>query len=417
MIQRKNLLRMIQGSALLIFSLLFLALVSPSAYALGIAPSRIIIPYSPGNHTVEFRIINDDHATETLSIAAGGELGEYATLDSSSLSITAEQREIPVRYTIDLPAEADVHSLEPGQRNLDISVTERAENGGSSQGAAVGVGLALTHQLKVDVPYPGTYAEGLLFIVQQTVQSPITFSVALYNKGSVPFTAEGTVVMKDPSDPANATIGGVFLSSATLRPGGQAKLEGTLDRRAPPGAYEAQALIKYAGKNLLLEEQFSVGKWLVNITTINVSDFKLGSIAKFDIALSNDWNLPANITADVAISDRSGRAIAQPLPTTLLIRRYANSTLNVFWDTTGLSPGYYSLKLRLAYADKAPEYLYYLNVSANTIMISQQPPPESIAQGFALSAAETTTIVIASLIVIVLLNGVWLFFIRRAKKR
>ena len=353
----------------------------PCALAFGVAPSRDIADYSPGRQAFTLRLLNSDALFARVKITLDGDLAPYASLSQEAslseetLQMDAAQAEIPVTYTLDLPAGLQ---LQPGIRTLIIRAVQQSPPGIGT----VQVSTEIDYELQVRVPYPGVYAQGSLFVLAAEPHRPITFVVPLYNRGSQDFMAEGAVFMTE-SDDAGKQVprGSARFSLRPIAAGTGERLEATFGPGLDAGVYDATANMTYQDKNqdekdktqdknLLLEQPFTVGSVFINITHIGVGTFTLGTIARFDMTLASNWNAPITpVFAQIAVQDNASRTVARVPTENISLASRNSSLISAYWDTAGSSAGIYMLNVTVHYAGKAHEKEFMADVKDKSITI------------------------------------------------
>jgi hypothetical protein len=392
-------------------ALLFILLLASQAMAFGVAPSREIVPYKPGTLTENVRILNSERMNGTVAIYLSGDLADYATVEKQVMRISADQTEIPFSYTVNLPSSG----LEPGERTLDVRVVQLPEKDIVPQDKSiVFVGVMVAHQLRVQVPYPGTYAQGELFVGNAQVGAAVPFSVAIYNKGDGALTATGFVTIKGPT---NEELGRATLSSQKVESGQEGKLEGQADVKLNAGEYIAEAVITYGdGRQLLLRKSFYVGNLLVDIQSLSVKDFKLGNIAKFDIKVASKWNQPLNdVYGELFILDKTGSPIASFKTGTTTLGSYATDVISAFWDTQGVASGEYGLRFVLHYADKQSERLFRTVIGLDSIVVDMGGAAGAVT-GISPKATGQVSIMTVLVIILIIVNIGWFVYFKRFRK-
>ncbi len=396
---------------LLLCTLLYI--VAAPATALGIAPSRELMTFDGQPHTISARIINNEHKDMNVVIYAQGDLAEYVKLSESAVMIPNTEYEHPFTYTVTLP-----QNLTPGTKDINIMVMEVPTGMNvpeSAQNMMIST-ITVIHQLKVTVPYPGSYAEGILYVSEGNVNESTTFDVDIVNRGTdtIP-SATGELVIKGPTNEEIARLKATPLS--TISPKTAQKFEVNWIANVNPGVYYAEFIVTYAGKQLVLRKTFMVGDYHIDISDINVKDFKLGTIAKFNMDLVNKWNEPVdNVYAEIQITDSKGTVIADTKTITTTVTPLTTSTIYAYWDTQGIGAGTYDVHAILHYNGKTTERIYKALVGINAITIENSMTTGNAVTGSTKSASSTSTLVIL-VGILVAINIGWLIYFKFLKKK
>lgn len=362
----KNNIRLWKVNAFIILALSIIILSSIDVHALGIAPSRKIVDYSSDTQRMTVRVLNNENRDMNLVIYAQGELAEYVTVEKTTLFISSSESEKEFSYTYRLP-----NNLTPGQHNINIiamEIPDKVNVAEESQTTILST-LSVAHQLRINVPYPGNFAEGILYISEGNSGAPITFTANILNRGTgIIGNAYGELVIKGPT---NEEIERVKSSTfSNLEPKMSDKLVVNWPANVNPGMYYAEFIVNYDNEQIVLRKTFMVGEYYIEIKEITVEQFKLGTIAKFDVELTNKWNQPVdNVYADMSVIDGGGAVIATFKTAPSSINQLESGMITGYWDTKGIDIGTYDIKVVLNYAGKASERIFKAVVGIDSIEV------------------------------------------------
>jgi hypothetical protein len=388
------------------FIILFI-IIAAAVNAYGIAPSRDLIPFDMKEHTFTVRIVNSEHKDFTMAIYLSGELKDYATLDTTLVKLTKDDQEKSITYTIKLP-----NTLEPGQRDLDVLFIELPQDY-QSDTSNVKAGVATIYQLKIDVPYPGTYADGTLYVSNAKKGEPIIFTTVLYNKGQNDILADVDIIIKGPT---NEEIRRFKLGQASIPKGSQGKIEGSITNDLNPGEYVAEAIIQYNGETAVLRKVFYSGDMFIDVKSVDTSTFKIGTVATFDVNIENKWNQPINdVYADVTVLDNKGNSVSTYKSGTVSISPLGTQSIRAYWDTKDNTIGNYDLKIILNYAGKTTEKIFKTVIGIDSIKVSDFTSGQVIASGTA--GDSKYTLVLILLLVILVINIGWFVYFKFLKNK
>ncbi|MEM3374708.1 MAG: hypothetical protein QXE31_05860 [Candidatus Woesearchaeota archaeon] len=339
---------------------LFLVL-NRDVLSIGVAPSKIDLFFEPNTETeVNLRIINNEKKDTELIIFAKGDLKNYISFENEKIFISENEYEKNIKYRIKFP-----QKLNPGKIIGEIWIIESSDK---EKEANLIANLGVIHKIYVHVPYPDEFLEGILYVSESKPGEKVIFTISLTNLGSSDLNKiEGQIIIKENEKP----IGKVITDKISLKKKEKGKITGTWAYANSAGKYHAEAIIEYDnGKILMLEKEFIVGEPLINIEDIKIGKFTLGSIAKFDITLKNNWNNKIEkIYTTTEIRDVYGRLINTYNAPSIDIESYSSKEVSSYWDTKGINEGDFSIGITTNYLDKKTEKVYELKLGKNEIKI------------------------------------------------
>ncbi|RMD66438.1 hypothetical protein D6817_04140, partial [Candidatus Pacearchaeota archaeon] len=332
-------------AALVVWAAVIVALVLANAEfgkGLGVTPARRIVNFAPGlEKSVQMGIVNSEAKQTHVVIAVQGELAQYVSLPTREL--TLEPRETrSLSYRVRLPDE-----LEPGEHRADIVVLELPENLG--EGNTIGAAVAVVSQFVVSVPYPGKYAEASFDVYQS--QGVVSFVTAVTSKGK--FDLARVKARVEVFGALNEKV--AELESEEVGIASQRRKELVVKwepgKEVKPGKYRAVATLFYDGKTKTLEKEFSIARQGVSVEGIEVRDFRLGEIAKFEIVVRNELGEEiSEAYGEVNVFDsESKELLASFRSPTQALEPGERAVLVAYWDTEGVKPGSYDAELIVRY--------------------------------------------------------------------
>ncbi|MBW2965250.1 hypothetical protein KY363_07370, partial [Candidatus Woesearchaeota archaeon] len=359
-------------------ALFFLALLmlSSTVTAIGVAPSKRIFDYRPGE-TVKYTvdIVNNAHEDLEVILYARGEMSDKVKLSQQmlKLSSTDESSRVDVEFVMPEISKA-------GQHEIDIvavgtTPTEQA------QGSVVKADLAVVSKLVVDVPYPDLYLEADVHILDTPEGQPVAISIPVFNKGSKEISSlKAEVEIKDSK---GATVARAEAESVSLGKGKTAKLTAQTEA-LQSGEYTATAKVKYDGKETEASTRFNVGELNLQVRSLVVDSFSLGGVAKFDILLYNSWTTDLkNVYAEMQITGQDNKVYSEFKTVATDVAPKGVGRLEGYWYTQDVAPGVYNAKITLHYANKISQKLFQLDVYPDRIVTR-----EVGVTGQAISASE-----------------------------
>lgn len=391
--------------AILAFAFVFIAIaVISNVLAIGITPGRVTLDFQPGMHKeIEFKIVNNEFKDMKVIFSAFGELVDYVTLNTKSTDFSSAEREKSFTYTIDLPAQ-----LPPGDHEVKIAAAELPPSG-AEEGVYIGATVVVTSQLIVKVPYPYKYAE--ITLMSSPQDKTTNFFVEVNNLGQhdlVDISANIEIL-----GPTNERIAIIKTNSKTIEAMHKGELKAQWKADVNFGKYKAIATLVYdEGRIATAEHVFSVGTLAIDIIDINVKNFRLGDIAKFDMTLENKWNEEVkNVYANLQINDEKGDLIADTKTASVDMKPMAREVLNAYWDTAGIKEGTYSGKLLLNFANQVLEKQLKTEITLNSIKV------EIIGVGITARATAAEggrqNLMFILIIVLVIINIAWFIYFKR----
>ncbi len=393
---------------------LLLSVFSEYSYSLGIGPSRQILSFVPGE-TIEgeFIIINDNAQEFKAAIYADGELSNYITLGQQLLEFTSKDTMKSVPYKITFPANAP----KPGPNKIDIVVRQFPIS--SEKESTVSATVAVISNIIIKVPYPGKYAEGKLFISgTESGEGPARFLVTLYNFGTEDIKSAHARV--EITGPMLGKISEFNTNDVSVKSKQEVNLEALWTPAVKKGTYNAIVTVFYDDKQLVIEQPFDLGTFMIEVSDIGVKKFTLGDVAKFDILLKNTWNTEIkDVYAEMTIEDSTGKKMTEFKTAAISIPPDYTSTLEGYWYTEGVMPGIYKVKLLVHYAGKMTEKQYEFEVGTNSFTrIGGIGAAVTEEQQEAVSTQKLLIILILVVIVILLImNMVWFYFLTKQMRK
>ena len=373
-----------------------------SVYALGITPARTSIDFVPGaEKTISFDVVNTDGKDVDLVVYAAGELNKSIFVLQNMISMKADEQMKQINYNVKLPVE-----LSPGMHSANIVVLEIPKEG-FGFGAVVGV----IAQLNVYVPYPGKYAEAEMHVSGAERGGLVQFVIPVVSRGNVDLVSVHANVDIYNSMGEKVSSFNTAEVSASKEARGEIVYNWKAD--VPVGVYLAKATLIYDGNTLSLEKEFNVGEMVLDLQQIEVRDFKLGEIAKFEILVENKWGEKvAGVYTLMNVFNKDGDVMAEFKSPTENIPGFEKKVLVSYWDTGGVKKGVYDSSVYLRYDDKSVQKDLQLKVSDDMI--------EIVGFGYVISTKKLWSdrdllikVLIIGIVVLAFMNVAWFVFLRK----
>ena len=391
-----------------LFAIVLFALIG-STFALGISPSRKSIPFTSDlQQEITFSILNGENRDIDVIIYPRGELADYALIEKSSMHILASQKEVKVRYKINVP-----YSIrKPGTNTIEI-VVEEVPSDYEKQTVIAGK-VAVVHQLLLNSPYNGKYLRSMLTTNNPEEGQNLDLSFALFNEGTENIdSVKGDVSILNSKFESVAQTSYDFNAVAV---GESRKDVKTMYLNLPPGDYYIKANLFYEGRIINLEATFTVGGSFIEIGGISSSNFRLGAINQIDVSVYNKVSEEIkNVFGEIIVQDKNDRVYN--IIKTISVDLLPNSGNNLFgyWDTSSLSLGVYDLLVKVRYGGREAQKEFEAKVLNDQIIVSQAGISGRAVVQQAKSKDPIINILILSFIILMILNILLILYIRKGR--
>ncbi len=377
-------------------------------FAIGITPARTTINFESGlTKEISFTILNSEHKDMSVVFTLQGELAEYIVLEQQYAEFSAGEESKSFVYKITLPSSLK----KPGKHEGEIVALEMSKDI-KEKGTFIGATVSVVTQLYVNVPYPNKYAEAEIQAIGS--EGKTVFVIPVINRGKLDIVdARARIDIYTSLNEKIKTLETGSLSIDSLK---RNDLSVTWDSsEVNPGNYLAKATVFYDNNEINLEKTFKVGERAIKVLEINIKDFSLGGIAKFDALVENAWSEDVeNAYLNIIIYNNEGEIMADFKSPTYNLPALSKKEIVSYWDTAGVHKGDYEGKLILRYGQESKERNIQLKIAENSIDISGLTGRVVInGEGF----FNMKTILIIIIIAIILMNIVWFIIIKRLIKK
>lgn len=395
-----------------LFILIFLILLSSNVLALGITPGRSNFDYSSGTQKeVEFSIINSEKKDSNMIVLVQGELNASISVSEVSFQMSASESEKKLKYIFNMPV-----GLSPGLHTAEVVVIQLPAKSETSE-AFIGSAIGVTTQIHVFVPYPGKYVEADLNVIGSDSDGEVTFVIPVMSRGELGI--KNVKAKIDIYGPLNKKVESVDTDEFSLESQERRELVATWKSDVDPGPYRAVATVIYDENTAKVEKNFNLGVALLELEEIEVNDFSLGDIAKFELLVENKWSQTiAGAYAQMLIYNDDGEVIADFKSATYDIPPLEKALIIAFWDTAGVRKGTYASSVFLKYSQESVQKDFQLEVSDNQINV--------VGLGYVISKGgkssggdnSLTIILVTAIVMLVIINLIWFLVLRKklAKK-
>ncbi|MBU0536634.1 MAG: hypothetical protein KKE20_06720, partial [Nanoarchaeota archaeon] len=356
-----------KAEKMLLFTIMMIIL-SGSVIALGISPGRTDVAYDEGKPLdIMFNIINNENKNMRLLVYAEGEYSKQVEISRNTLEMSSTESMAQFNVRVNMIGEMKKH---PGRNKIDIKVMQLPEDTGTGKGEEVMIGstIEVVHQIWINVPYPGKYAEvPEVYITTPQNQNYALFTLPVYNRGREDLDDIRAVL--EIYDPYGELKNVVDTGILALKAGGEGKLEARVYAEQR-GRYKARITLYYADQQAVIEKEFFIGTEIVEVQGVTVDKFTLGQIAKFNLILENLWNQKmTDIYADVEITDHQNRQMTKFKTSSIDLEANSAGIINAYWDTENADPGTYNMHVILNYAKLFTERWFVMDVGFDSIRI------------------------------------------------
>jgi len=324
----------------IVFALLILLATLASAH-LGMRPAKMEFDFRPGEEII-INYYVDTTPDVRMRIVAEGDMTENVTFSRDEMTGSGS-----FLAKLKMPAEA----RKPGRNDLYIFVKQIVD-----EEKGFGTAIAIGALVRINVPYPGKYAEIELNVENANKGEPVNTALKIISRGK-----EAIIV---------APILDIYfkeelIESISMSPDGARSLQTAEEHTFKssintqnylPGNYRAVARVDYGaedGKPATAEQPFRIGS--LNIAIINYTrSMKAGKIVPFVVEIQSDWKDVINgVYANVSLFDEKGIGALSFLMPPVTVSGFQNYQLKGFADATELKKGIYNASITVYYADKS----------------------------------------------------------------
>jgi len=375
--------------------------------AIGITPGRTTVNFEPSlSREVSFSVINSENQEMSIVFAVQGELADYITLGQTYADFSSDEESKSFTYTINLPQKFE----KPGKYEAEIMALQMPK-GIKDQGATVGATVAVVTQLYVYVPYPNKYAEAEVNVVESGDNT--IFLIPVINRGKLDIVeAKVTIDIYSGREEKVATIESNSDSLLSLE---RKELVAEWERDVNPGRYKAVVTLRYDNEIATILKEFNVGEMFLEVLEVNVKDFELGEIAKFNALVENKWSSDlTEVYLNILVYNDEGEVMADFKSPTYDIPGLTKSEMVAYWDTGGVHKGTYDGKLILKYGEKSTDRNIQMKISDTSIEVVGLTGHVIVRGGGTFNLQNILIIVV---IFLVIANIIWFVLIKRIMKR
>ena len=337
-----------------ILTVLF-SLTNVVAGSVGISPAYYVEHFEPNlQKNFSFRAFNSN-LEDGVSVNLIGLLSQYA-----DVSYNFSDGNNLFSVSLSLPKELD----KPGTHVLYVEVVEDSNDSASS---AIGGVASIRAPIKILVPYPGQYVESEFRVSNINEGENADYELDIRNLGTddvdMDVSLEVFRVDENGDRVLRTEVNDLFLETK-----GSIMVTDELEtKELVAGGYYVKATIIYGNKTEVVDADFRIGEFIVDIVDYDYM-FEKGRINKFNILVENKWNTKIDsIYADVSITDE-GKVVSTFRTVSVDTRPWEVKNLTGFFDAGDMEVGRYLANMNVFYGDSSTHKLVAIYV--------ENPPKE-----------------------------------------
>jgi hypothetical protein len=325
---------------LILFLVFALLLVPGVVNGLGVMPASNTIIVDGSEKEFVLRVVNSEKKDFSVGLSVEGELSSLVSLSKERIVFLSDTPHDDIRVRVSPPPPG----LSEGVHTIRVRLTSIESRGGD-----VSARLGVSFRLDLVVPYSDAFIDVNLFAPNFDVNKHGNFVLQAENRGIR--NAVNVVPVIDIYS-ANEKLLTITGEAMRVDSGSSVNFVLPLREDLPSGRYSARASVVYPGGSNEDEKSFSVGTPRIAIDSISSSDFRLGGVAGFDMLLRSEWAQEIRgVYADVEFK-RAGALLHEARSASVNMPGFGRSIVPVYWDTSGLGPGRYDMRVSLHYLDK-----------------------------------------------------------------
>lgn len=153
----------------------------------------------------------------------------------------------------------------------------------------------------------------------------------------------------------------------------------------------------------------------LEILEVNVNNFQLGEIAKFEALVENKWSSDLKeVFLNILVYNNDNEIMADFKSPTYDIPGLSQSQMIAYWDTAGVKAGTYDGKLILKYGEKSTDKNVEMKISDDSIEIVGLTG-RVIVKGK--GGFNINNILIILVVFLIIVNIIWFAIVKRMLKK
>ncbi|MFH1787749.1 MAG: hypothetical protein ABH811_03090 [archaeon] len=391
-----------------LFILMFILILTlQNVFAIGITPGRTTVNFEPNlNKEIQFSIINSEHKDMSVVFVVRGDLADVVTLTQTYAEFSSSDDSKSFSYMVNLPDKI----AKPGLYEIEIVALEMPKDI-KEKGTFVGATISVVTQLYIQVPYPDKYLEADVNVMDS--EGKTIFLIPVVSRSKLDIV--NVKAMIDIYTSLNEKVASIESNSLSLNSLERKELVAELDSVVNPGKYLAVVNIIYDNEILKIEKEFNIGEMVLEIKEVNVRDFQLGEIAKFEALVENKWASDVKeVYLNILVYNNEGEVMADFKSPTYDLNALSNVEMVAYWDTGGVHEGTYDGKILLKFGEQSIDRNIQMKITDDSIEIIGLTGHVVVKQK---GTFNLNNLLIIAVIVLVLANIFWFVVVKRLMKR
>lgn len=298
---------------------------------------------------------------------------------------------------------------EPGTHPVRLVVSEVVSPIEGDKVYTIRVKTEIVHQVDIRIPFPGKYLKNEFFIVEK--EDDVDFLINSLNLGKEDISESYVTFEIYGLDGSKITTLNSDKKSVNRR-----ETREFISRwgNYSAGSYTIRAIVNYDGERKILERNISLGNFQIKILDLFVEDFRLGSIAQFNLLVENTGNdAISDLYSTLVLHDYEGGDVANLKSASIFINPKERQKMLLYWDTKNVRIGTYEGKLALFYGDESLEKQVRTRVREDKIDVEVVGVTGAIIGGGGIS--NSANYLLMGIGIIFVLFIIWRVFIRKRK--
>jgi len=354
----------------LIVSILTLAVVPKTSFAIGISPAKVSIDFKPNEEfTYTFNVKNNKGSAADLEFfLEAGIFEPYTKLDKvESIGVPNGLQE-PITVTINFPSTIDP----PGKHILFVGATERVKQIGTLTART-----AIRAPITISVPYPGKYVDAALSASNVEVGLTERISVNLKSRGKEDISSLYADLKIYDAKYVELAI--LKTNSVSLSPNAEGVVVAEWDTaNRVPGTYNIKGTISYDGESRELKEtKFNLGELSMTLKDVTTEVY-VNEINEIKLQVQSVWNdVIKDVYSKIEILDPNepGKILKEAKSPLSDFNPWGDITLINFLDARSLDEGDYPSRAIVYYSGKTEVKEYTTSVIKRPVEVKVEEQP------------------------------------------
>lgn len=398
----------------ILMAVMIAALLSPRINALGITPGRTVLNFEDNKEEkIRFTILNNENKDMKVMIYFNDQDKKFIGTKPAIIDFKAGEPSKDFEFSLVMAGAY----LNPGMNEIKIRALELPPGFEGDENAKITATVELIHQIRINVPYPGKYAESDVYITSNDEEKSLLFTIPIFNKGKEDIGKAKAAI--EIFDAEGKSVIVIETNEISLGSGKEGKVTAELNSKLGRGRYKAKVKLDYDGKSIEMEKEFFVSVPLIRINSVLLDNgFSLGGIAKFALLLESMWNQRIDdVHSDIRITDQNNREMTRFKTASESIDANSIAKLDAYWDTKDISPGLYRMDVILNYLNLVNEKVFDMDVGFDTINIREYGATGAVVANKGKGLSKNLVLGSAVFILVVLNIALILYFRRKMRPK